>query len=170
MAKYLARTLGQVAEFFGVEVQTVKEWRKHPDMPGKAGAWPLDEIARWKLYRASRANGAGDGDGEPKGTELVAQRRAVLLDIEIAQKKGELIEVDIVERLVARHVAVHNTLADELKDKVLALLPRSIKGEPRRRILNGVEKAVADLRFEMATAGETAWKKLARKTVRKPKR
>lgn len=138
-------------------------------MPGVEGRYPLDEITRWKLARVDRYTPTADGEKE-KPSELVAHERAKILALEYAQKCGELIEVDLVERLISRHVAVHNTLADELKDKVLNLLPRSVTGEARKRVMQGVDKAVTDLRFEMATAAETNFAKVARKTTRKAKR
>jgi len=55
-AKWHARTLGEVAQFFGLQLQTVKEWRTGPNpMPGSEGAWPLNEIVRWKLGRMPAA-------------------------------------------------------------------------------------------------------------------
>lgn len=168
---YTVQTLGKVAEFFGVAVQTVKQWRmeRSDPMPGVEGRYPLDEITRWKLARVDRFSPSTDGEKE-KPADIVAKHRAELLAIEVEQRRGALIEVDIVERLISRHVAVHNTLADELKDKVLNLLPRTVTGEARKRVMKGVDKAVTDLRFEMATCAEANFAKLARKTARKAKR
>src|SRR5579872_7047791 len=40
--RFTAATLGEVAGFLGVQLQTVKEWRTGPDpMPGSEGEWPL---------------------------------------------------------------------------------------------------------------------------------
>lgn len=51
--RWTVRRLGEVAAFFGVQLQTVKEWRSGPDrMPGEEGAWRLDEIARWRVAKA----------------------------------------------------------------------------------------------------------------------
>lgn len=165
------RTLADVAAFFGVAVQTVKQWRmeRADPMPGVEGRYPLDEITRWKLARVDRFTPTVEGEKE-KPADVVAKHRAELLAIEVEQRRGELIEVDVVERLISRHVAVHNTLADELKDKVLNLLPRSVTGDARKRVMQGVDKAVTDLRFEMATAAETNFAKVARKSAKKAKR
>ena len=52
--RFVASTLGEVAEFFGLAVQTVKEWRlASPPMPGEPGNYPLPEIVRWRLARIS---------------------------------------------------------------------------------------------------------------------
>lgn len=123
-------------------------------MPGAANAWPLDEIARWKIAKAQRSDRSESDNGKPSARDMVAERRAQLLDLEIAQGSGRVVDVDFVARLLERHIAVHHSLADDLRDKVLGLLPKSIAGEARKRIATGVEKAVGDLRFSMATAVE----------------
>lgn len=42
-------TLGDVAEFFGAALQTVKQWRmESPPMPGVPGNYPLPEITKWR--------------------------------------------------------------------------------------------------------------------------
>jgi hypothetical protein len=52
--RWRARTLAEVAQFFGVATQTVKQWRTEtPPMPGTEGAWDLSEIVRWKMDRLS---------------------------------------------------------------------------------------------------------------------
>lgn len=52
--KWTAKTLAEVAQFFGVATQTVKQWRTEtPPMPGSEGAWDLAEIVRWKLDKLS---------------------------------------------------------------------------------------------------------------------
>jgi hypothetical protein len=151
---YVVNSLGKVAEFFGVAVQTVKEWRKDPSMPGDQNAWPLDEIARWKIAKAQRSDRGTAPEGKPTSRDVVAERRAELLSLDIAKAKGMVVDVDFVARLLERHVTVHHTLTEDLKDKVMGLLPRSVAGDARKRIVTGVDKAVRDLRFAMASAVE----------------
>lgn len=74
--------------------------------------------------------------------------------MELAERRGELIEVDLVARFLARHIAEHNSQADQLRDRVLQLLPPKMKAADRQRVLAGVAKAVDDLRFAMAELAE----------------
>ena len=46
--RFVLATLGEVAEFFGLALQTVKEWRcASPPLPGEPGNYQLKEIVRW---------------------------------------------------------------------------------------------------------------------------
>ena len=43
------RTLGEVAEFFGVALQTVKQWRtESPPMPGDENGYPVRDVVLWR--------------------------------------------------------------------------------------------------------------------------
>ncbi len=58
-AKWIAASLGEVAEFFGVSRDTVrKEWTKR-GMPGGKGSFPLSSIFRWWQVRQERDVGDG---------------------------------------------------------------------------------------------------------------
>ena len=47
---YVASTLRDVAEFFGVQEQTVRQWRMRADpMPGEPGRWDLSRITLWRI-------------------------------------------------------------------------------------------------------------------------
>ena len=62
--KHVVKTQAEIAAFFGVAVQTVKEWRRN-DMPGRPGRWGLLDIAVWKLGRVQqRAQPGGNGNGQ----------------------------------------------------------------------------------------------------------
>lgn len=81
-------TLGRVAEFFGVQLQTVKQWRTGPKpMPGKPGAWPLDQIARWRLSRATSQAGGGSQTLKRRKLELENASRMMRL----RRDSGELV-------------------------------------------------------------------------------
>lgn len=52
VGKWRARTLAEVAQFFGLAVQTVKQWRtESPPMPGGDGGYDLSEVVRWRLAK-----------------------------------------------------------------------------------------------------------------------
>lgn len=50
--RWTVKTLGEVAEFFGLHSQTVKQWRtENPPMPGKEGSWDLQLITNWRFAK-----------------------------------------------------------------------------------------------------------------------
>jgi phage terminase Nu1 subunit (DNA packaging protein) len=50
--RWICRTLAEVAEFFGMATQTVKQWRtESPPMPGTDGGYDLREVVRWRIDR-----------------------------------------------------------------------------------------------------------------------
>jgi hypothetical protein len=51
-------TLRKVAEHYRVKPQTVTEWKK-VGMPGRKGAWDLDQIDRWRVLRQSNMDRSG---------------------------------------------------------------------------------------------------------------
>ena len=125
-------------------------------MPGQPGAFDLSEIVRWRVRRAESRN--------PESTTQKQQLEEAKLAIEIQTKQlkyrrvaGELIEVDEVERLLARHISEHNAQAEQLKDRVLAALPSDLGPGETERVVNSVKKAVDDLRNQIADALED-WK------------
>lgn len=84
--------MAEVADFFGVSLNTVKEWRKF-EMPGHQGRWELGAIARWYLDRRSaRRAGSSEGPGPPAAqlTDFAKAR----LDREIARAEKERMQVD----------------------------------------------------------------------------
>lgn len=123
-------------------------------MPGSPGAWPLDEIARWRIAKAeARQPSASD-----KKEEIETARAAVKLQREkmrMEREAGRLIEVDVAAGLLQRHINEHNAQAEQLADRVLSLLPEegaTFAADDRQRILTGTRKAVETLRRSMADA------------------
>lgn len=52
--RFVLTTLGEVAELFGVALQTAKEWRQaSPPLPGEPGNYPMKELIRWRFARIS---------------------------------------------------------------------------------------------------------------------
>lgn len=91
-SKFTARTLGEVAAFLGVQLQTVKEWRSGPDpMPGSEGAWPLAEIVRWRFAKLQfqLREPTGSGKAARQDTQLDIRNARELL--KLRHESGELI-------------------------------------------------------------------------------
>lgn len=116
--KWEASTLSEVAEFFGLAVQTVKQWRiESPPMPGGEGRWPLQEIVRWreaKLKSSDIKAAKLKQDFERGEIDLESKR------MELIKEKGELVEVADVERWAAIAIT-------ESRERIMAL-PGMISG------------------------------------------
>lgn len=81
----IVRTLKEVAAAFQVRYDTVKkEWRAN-GMPGKPGAYNLDEIAAWKKLRLREPT----ADDDP--VEL--QRRKRLAECRVKEAQAERLEL-----------------------------------------------------------------------------
>lgn len=87
--RWVEESLGDVAAFFGLSVQTVKQWRMEtPPLPGQEGHWSLPEIVRWKLDRTMQSSLL-----EAQRTERLREMRLKnqLQEIQLQEKRGELL-------------------------------------------------------------------------------
>lgn len=108
--RFVVPTLRDVASFFGVAEQTVRQWGMRPGgIPGTAGRWPLDEIARW-LTRWREAPTVS----EPKPMEDVKRK---LAELDLAEREKRLVDVGEIQVLMGRTAAV-------LRDGITALEQR----------------------------------------------
>jgi hypothetical protein len=90
-SRWVVETLGDVAEFFGVELVTVREWRTGPvPMPGDQGAWDLKAITRWRCERL-KAN----VNAKPKEIQELEIREKQIdvakKELILRQKQGDLV-------------------------------------------------------------------------------
>lgn len=147
-------TLGEVAAFFGVAVQTAKQWRTGSDpLPGRPGAFDLSACARWLLEREKQhARRPQEGSRLEQLQEAKLALEIKRRDVLLKRLTGDLVDVDAVARLFERSIAEHNAQADQLKDRILLLLPEHLTAPERERILRGVTKAIDDLRHQLADA------------------
>lgn len=154
MAEVVFRTLGEVARYFGRAEQTVKQWRTAtPPMPGSQGRYPLRAIAQWLAQRFDAKQPSAQASEQKEKLEVaklaIAVKRQQLLYEQLA---GQLVAVDQVARLFERTINEHNAQIDQLKDRVLSLVPEDLSPTDRRRLLKGITKAVEDLKHQMADA------------------
>ena len=132
VGKWRARTLAEVAQFFGLAVQTVKQWRtESPPMPGGDGGYDLSEVVRWRLAKLQNS-GAMDAkrQAEVEAIKLVNERRTM----ENAQRRGLLIEREEVERDMS---LLWSRLAARLQgigERVAGLVPQEIKATTKERV------------------------------------
>jgi len=145
-----------VALHFSVSRRTVQEWLD-AGAPGKTDkGYDVEAIGAWRgENRKPRKAEPTAAEGEL--TKWAIRKEAAVAqqkELELAQQRGELVDVDYVARLFERTIAEHNTLLAQFKDRILQLLPAKIKPDDRKRILAGIDKAADDLRSLMATAAE----------------
>lgn len=119
----------------GYDIEAIATWRAENRKPKRGEQSPTEkELGKWAVRKEA----------------AVAQQK----ELELAQQRGELVDVDYVARLFERTIAEHNTVLAQFKDRVLQLLPPKTKPADRKRILAGIDKATDDLRSLMATAVE----------------
>lgn len=116
--KWEVATLGDVAEFFGLQTQTVKQWRtESPPMPGQEGAWPLPDIVKWRHQKAVQS----DVRTAKQQADLELQQVAVEQKrLDLARQKGELVALADVERTVAEFVVIAREMALQLPESIAA--------------------------------------------------
>lgn len=89
--KWVCKTLGDVAEFFGVHVQTIHGWRSEK-MPGHEGFWHLPSLVKWRLDKAEKRN--GNDDMSESERELRRKERRLIIErrqLDLDEKRGLLI-------------------------------------------------------------------------------
>ena len=87
-SRWSASTLGEVAEFFSMALQTVKQWRMEtPPMPGSDGVYPLKEIVKWRLDKVLQ-------------TDLAAAKRQQDFELGRIQVETKQIELDREKALI----------------------------------------------------------------------
>lgn len=80
--RWSASTLGEVADLFGVALQTVKQWRTEvPQMPGAEGNYPVKDIIKWRR----------DKDLQ---TDLAAAKRQQDFELGQIQVESKRLELD----------------------------------------------------------------------------
>ena len=152
-----ARSLGQVAKFFGVTIDSAKAWRAG-GMPGTPNAWDLSAIAVWL-----RARGATRGSGE--GATLHGQSvehsyrqaravreaaRAQREQLALQREKGALIALDEHTRRIRR---LAHDFAARL-ERYPAELPARLGGAPVKQLAALLEEYFRRELSELARLAE----------------
>lgn len=143
-SRWHAATLGDVAGFFGVELPTVKQWRCGPNpMPGNEGAWPLDEIARWRVAKAQalvRDPGLLS-ELEKENLELANLRHR----IKLRKEAGELVDRAAAKATIAQ-------MFHRIRGRLQAMpeeLASGMPGDLRNRLLVEIQDRMRLLLREM---------------------
>ena len=83
-SRWFVPMLADIAELFGVEVQTVREWRTGPQpMPGSEGRWNIKDIVQWRCDRL-------------KANSSVKSREVV--ELELREKQADVAKKELIVR------------------------------------------------------------------------
>lgn len=123
--KWTASTLGEVAEFFGMALQTVKQWRMEtPPMPGADGKYPLQQITQWRLNKVSQSDLASakrQQDFELGRIQVESKQ------IELDREKALILDRQDVELFVATALVELRETIMQLPEKLAASAPQDLK-------------------------------------------
>jgi hypothetical protein len=152
--RFVASTLGQVAEFFGLALQTVKEWRlASPPMPGEPGNYPLPEIVRWRLSRLKNNELTDElRRADLEKTQCQVEAARIALD----EKKANILDRADVELWAAVALTEVREGVMQLPEMLAASAPEQLKAFVReesdrhcRDLLNATAR-----RLELAEIGK----------------
>lgn len=120
---WIADTQAEIAEFFGVSVDTVKNWAKQR-MPGHAKHYPLNEIAQWLRTEGPGSSKYRDCNEDPMlagGTSPQLERyraaQASLAELRLSRERGELLSRDRARDVFGRWASIIRRLGERLGRK-----------------------------------------------------
>ena len=123
--RFVLTTLGEVAELFGVALQTAKEWRQaSPPLPGDPGNYPLKEIVRWRLARLSR-NELSDELRHEQVDKLRVQTEAARIELE--KLKASVLDRADVELWASTALTEIRETIMQLPEMLAASAPQELK-------------------------------------------
>lgn len=123
--QWLVETLADVAEFFGIATQTVKQWRtERPQMPGVPGEYPLSEIAKWRFDKLTRSDAK---ERKNKADADLAETKAEAERLALEKEKRLLVPIADVEQWAAKAIIKFRELTMSLPDKIGNAAPVEIR-------------------------------------------
>ncbi len=108
----------EVAKAFGVERSTVGTWITK-GMPGRRGAFDLVAIAKWYRVDGPGADRVADVDpllaaGASPALERYRLAKAQLAELDLAQRKGQLVDVAILKNTLGRWAAIWRRVGERM--------------------------------------------------------
>lgn len=118
------KTLGEIAEIYDVSADTVKRWRTE-GMPGVTGKYVMQDVSRWlrsegpwKPYAKPSVPAASDdpllADGDSPALERYRLAKAKHAELDLEQRKGELIEREKAKDVFARWAVLIRRMGETL--------------------------------------------------------
>lgn len=147
--KWEVATLGDVAGFFGLQTQTVKQWRtESPPMPGQEGAWPLPAIVRWRHQKLTQS----DIRTAKQQADLELQQVAVEQKrLDLARQKGELVELSEVEVWASTAMVETREMLMQLPQMIASSAPPEIREFARAEADRHCREILAMIRRKLET-------------------
>ncbi len=150
----IVRTLGEVAEWFGLELQTVKQWRVGPTgCPGQEGAYDVQAIARWRLARGNRGADTTAKQSLEEEAIRLANARASL---KLQREAGELVTRAAAKASIRGMFSRLKAQIEQLPDALAPLVPSEVRTDFRRDCVERVRiflSQLANWRFERDVSG-----------------
>jgi len=140
----VAATRDDVAAHFGVHVRTVAGWLA-AGCPGRPGYFDLDAITAWR-----DANRPAPAPATDAAQARLLAAKADREELRLAKERSELIPIEIVTRLFARHISEAAAILDQLPDLCLAALPPDTPPETLAALRGRLVAAVDNARQSLA--------------------
>ena len=149
------KSIGEVAEFFGLDEHTVRQWRlKTPPMPGEPGKWPIKAIVQWRcnwIQQTDLAAAKRQQDFELGQIQVETKR------IELDREKGLILDRQDVELWASVAIVELREGILQLPEMIGASSPQEIRDMVRDEVdrhCRDVLKATAR-RLEMSEIGKS---------------
>lgn len=146
--RWQANTLAEVAEFFGLAVQTVKNWRTEtPPMPGGGpDGYDLSEVVKWKIDKLNSVGVRHEKhmqDLERGRVKLEGER------LELAKLRKTMVELEDVEAWATVALSETRELCMQLPGLLVATLPQADQEHAQELAENHVRDILSTLRKRM---------------------
>lgn len=120
--RWIADGQAEVAEFFGVGPDAVKNWAQQ-GMPGTRGSYPLNRIAVWlrtegpksKLIQAAEDPLLAEGDSP--GLERYRMAKAKLAELDLESRKNQLIDREKARDIFGRWATLIRRMGERLSKR-----------------------------------------------------
>ena len=123
--RWLATSLGEVADLFGAALQTVKQWRTEvPPMPGVDGRYPVKEIIQWRRNKDLQTDLAA---AKRQQDFELGRIQVETKQIELDREKGLILDRQDVELFVATALVELRETIMQLPEKLAASAPQDLK-------------------------------------------
>ena len=151
----VCRTLAEVAEWFGLELQTVKQWRSS-GCPGDEGHYEIQAIARWRVARTQNQAQPKTEGAKARLEQEQMQLQNARLQVRLARESGELVSRVAAKAAIRQMFARLAGQLGQLPDALAALVNQVDRVDFRRdateRVRNFLQQ-LANWEFERDVEG-----------------
>ncbi len=141
--RWILRTLGEVAAFFGYHEATIKGWRGE-GMPSADDGWDLQAITRWRLARLSKY----DGTKDESTRALVREKLRIEVErkkLDLAEREGLLVYRDAVEGELREMFSIIRARLQALPGEIAAGVTASERGHTLEEATAKINTALKEL-------------------------